>query len=209
MPKRTDIKSILIIGAGPFTPSPRRGEGLGEGARRSGLTSNAEPPHPVGCADSTSPRRGEVNRAVAGHEQLLTDCLQDTLGVLKHIVVPEADHAIAERFHGLGARGVRFRRVLASIQFDDQVLVSAGEVSDVRADRELADEFGTFETAAAQIVPKAILGVGRLVPQLARDGRQPFFRQGRTPSSQPSPRLGEGAIRRRGTKVQGSFLVNA
>jgi len=27
MPKRTDISSILIIGAGPFTPSPRRGEG--------------------------------------------------------------------------------------------------------------------------------------------------------------------------------------
>jgi hypothetical protein len=64
MPKRTDISSMLIIGAGAIvigqaaeldysgtqdaaiTPSPQRGEGWGEGARRLRVISTAAHPRP-------------------------------------------------------------------------------------------------------------------------------------------------------------------
>jgi hypothetical protein len=58
MPKGTDIQSNLIIGA--FTPSPRRGEGSGEGARRSRVFSGVEAPHPVGGGGTTTDPPGAV-----------------------------------------------------------------------------------------------------------------------------------------------------
>jgi hypothetical protein len=148
-------------------------------------------------------------RVIACQQNLMADRLQDPLGVLQDVVVPEADDAIAERFEDLRAGSVRFGRMLSSVDLNREAQWSAGEVGDKRANRKLADELRAFEAAAAQIVPKSVLGIGAGAPELSRNGRQSLFRQTRTPSSQPSPRRGEGAIRRSGTKVQGSFLVNA
>ena len=181
------------------SPSPRRGEGWGEGARRLFIKT----PYTLTLP---SPSR---ERVIACQQNLMADRFQDALGVLEHVVVPDADDAIAERFDYLGSGSVRFGRMLPAVDLNREAQSSAGEVGDMRANRKLADELRAFEPATSQIVPKSVLGIGAGAPELSRNGRQSLFRQTRTPSSQPSPRRGEGAIRRSGTKVQGSSFVNA
>jgi hypothetical protein len=148
-------------------------------------------------------------RVVSGQRNLAADHLENAVRIFEDVVVPEADDAIAEGFDHMRARSIDISRMLSSVELDREAQASAGEVGDMRANGKLADEFRAFEPAASQIVPKSVLGIGALSAQFSRNGRQMLFRQARTPSSQPSPRGGEGAIRRRGTKVQGSSFVNA
>jgi hypothetical protein len=198
MPKRTDILR--------YSPSPRRGEdgarsASGEGARlfRIGRTPSPNP-LPVGERDLET---------ATGEEQFTADDFQDAFGVGEHIVVPKADHSIAERLDDLGAWSVGFGRVLAAVEFDGEVQIAAGEIRDEAADRELAEELSVFEAAGAEVIPEPVFGVRASAAEVTCDGRQALFCQGRTPSPQPSPRRGEGAIRRLTNTAHGSSAVNA
>src|SRR4051812_45779880 len=168
MPRRTDISSILIIGA-RLAPSPRRGEGWGEGARRRRLTTDAVHPHP------TLSLKGEgidLFRPVSRQEQLLSDRFQHAIGVGEDIVVPEAEDPVAVFFDDLGAGGVPLRIMLAPVEFESQSRRSAGEVRDVAIDLELADEILPFESAGAKIIPEALFGFGLVASEAACDRSQ-------------------------------------
>jgi len=49
-------------------------------------------------------------------------------------------------------------RVLAAINLDDEPLLAADEIDDVRSDRLLTDEFVTHQGARAQAIPETQLG---------------------------------------------------
>jgi hypothetical protein len=139
-------------------------------------------------------------RAISHQENVAAYHVENALRVLQHVVVPEADYAVAERFDDFGTRSVDFRRVLTSVQLDCETEVTTSEICNEAADGKLADELGTFEAAAAQVVPETVFGISAVAPQFACDRRHSLFRQWRAPSSQPSPRGGEGvrsATRRR------------
>ena len=191
-----------------ITPSPRRGEdgarrAPGEGVRPVRLI--AEPPHP---SPLPAGERGLVATATSD-QQLLPDRFKNAVSVLKHVVVPKAQHTIAEGFDDFGSRSIGFGRMLASIELDGEVSVAAGEIRDMGADRELADEFSAFELPGPKVTPEPLFGVGRISPELSRDRCQALLRQCRTPSPQPSARRGEGAVRHVPNRVQGSAPVNA
>ena len=83
-------------------------------------------------------------------------------------------------------------KMLAAIKLNRKAEFTAGEIGDVGTDLELADELGAFELARAQIVPKPVFSIGASAAQGTCRSRESLFRQGRTPSPQPSPRRGEG-----------------
>lgn len=82
MPRRTSISSMFIICAGA-TPSPRRGGGWSEGARRSALF-----------------------RAVSRVRKLLTDCFENGVRVGEHVTVPEAKDSVAIFLDKGGSLGI-------------------------------------------------------------------------------------------------------
>ena len=96
----------------------------------------------------------------------LGDALRDTVQILQHLVVPEAQHTPAVAGH-VGVAGGIGRAVLGAVDLDDEPGCDAGEVGDVGRDRMLAAEMGAFELAGAQDGPEAILGLGGLAPELA------------------------------------------
>lgn len=146
-------------------------------------------------ADFPSPRWGEgVLSAPSRKQQLLADGLKDALGVFQDVVVSEAEDAVAEVFDRCGSVPVDILIVLAAVEFDHEMRVAAGEVGDVLSNRELADELGVFELATAEVVPETLLGVGGCATEFTRNRRQAFFRQRCSPSPQPSPHWGEGAL---------------
>jgi len=71
--------------------------------------------------------------------------LSDAFGILVHFVVPEADHGpsiLREELRALLVIGGVY--MLAAIDFDDQLRLTAGEIGGLRIDRELACEFGAI-----------------------------------------------------------------
>ena len=197
-------------GRGTYFPSPRRGEGWGEGERASASFggwrsfADVEAPHPA-----LSPSGRGLFGAVTGDEQFLADRLKHALRIFQHVVVPEAEHSVAERVDDPRARRVCFGRMLTAIELDGDMRVATSEVRDEAADWKLTDELGSFKAAAPQMVPESVLGVGRSSSEIARDRSQSLFGQRRTPSSQPSPRWGEGVCRHASTSRYESFAVNA
>ncbi len=175
------------------TPSPRRGEGWGEGARRFRMrgVSLTQPSPRWGEGFSSRGHLASV-RSVKAEQQFLADALDHCVGVVQHVVVPEADDAVAEALERARALRVDLRAMLATVDLDDEVRGAAGEVGDVRSDRELEDELGAFELARAEVVPEALFCVGALAPEFAGNGGEALFRQRRSPSPPPSPRRGEG-----------------
>jgi len=72
----------------------------------------------------------------------LSNALEHTVGIRERFIVPETKHAVAE---ALQARGtlrivVSARRMLPTVELDDQLPLPAAEVDDVGADRDLARE---------------------------------------------------------------------
>lgn len=84
-------------------------------------------------------------------------------------MVPQADHAPALRFEERRAQRVARPRfeVLASVEFDDQAGLDAGEVDGVRADGMLATELQPAQASVAQVEPQGAFGVGAVATQLA------------------------------------------
>lgn len=175
-------------------PSPRRGEGgarsaSGEGVRRLRICRTPSPnPLPAG---------ERALEAVTREEQFLADGFEDSFGVLQDVIVPETDDAVAKGFDDRCARHVDGFAMLSTVQFNRKMRVAAGEVRYVWANRKLPDEFGAFQLAGAEVAPEALLGVRASDAQFSCNWRQAFFRQRRSPSPQPSPRRGEGAIAER------------
>ncbi len=161
--KRTNISPILIPGAGS-TPSPRRGEGWGEGARRSALL-----------------------WSVSSEEDLVPDRLQHAVGVGEHVVVPEPQDTVAVILDDRRPRSVPLDAVLPAVELDRQLSRAAGEVGDEIVDLELTDELLAFEPSAAEVVPQAALRLGLGCAQLAGDRRQAVSSQLSTPSPNPLP----------------------
>jgi hypothetical protein len=58
--------------------------------------------------------------------------------------------------------------MLAAIDFDDQMVFEAGEVSDVLPDRHLPLELQTRHSAVAKLVPELPLGIGEVAAEPTR-----------------------------------------
>ena len=75
-----------------FIPSPRRGEGWGEGARRRALIGTVKPEH-----------------------QFVADDRENPFGVLKHLIVPKADHPMAKALNCARSVGIGGVRMLSAV----------------------------------------------------------------------------------------------
>jgi hypothetical protein len=74
--------------------------------------------------------------------QRIEDCEQHTLAVRQHIVIPEAQDAVAFTRETRIPLGVSFAfRVLAAVDLDNELPLAAYKISDERADCFLTNEF--------------------------------------------------------------------
>ena len=75
----------------------------------------------------------------APHRKSFCDALDDTLQRLFNLAIPKPNNFEAQLLQISSSRhiGLRFR-MLASVDFDDQLKVDAKEVSEIRAERRLA-----------------------------------------------------------------------
>ncbi len=127
------------------TPSPRRGEGWGEGAPalRNSL---------------------DVMPTVGAEQNFLADHFQDAIEIAGDICIPEADDAVAEALDCFRARGICgdavVGAVLAAVKFDDEFQTARTKIGDVTSDHFLAHEFGVFDLAVAQALPEFAFNVG-------------------------------------------------
>jgi hypothetical protein len=110
---------------------------------------------------------------VRGIERLLFErqenCFENTVHVLEHIVVPEAQDEIAKRFQD--ARAIRIRhagRVLATVELDNELCVGAKEIDHKPIDWDLPLEFPSIEPPIAQAEPQLALGIGLIPTQTPR-----------------------------------------
>jgi hypothetical protein len=165
MPKRTDISSILVIGAGP-TPSSRRGEGWGEGTLR-------WEPSSVG--------------SIARYQEIVSYRCEDAIGVGEHVSIPETENAVAIFFDDRCSSGVARGVMLSAIQLDCQPGSPTGEIGSITVNLELADEFLALELARTEVALEVLFGVGLIGAQSARDWRQALPSQLSTPSPNPLP----------------------
>jgi hypothetical protein len=90
---------------------------------------------------------------------------------LQHVVIPEAQDAIALRFKKPGPRSVRLQsfRVLPAIHFDNQLRAVTGEIDDVGTDPHLPPKMHTRRREMMAQVPSQFpLRVCRLRTHLGR-----------------------------------------
>lgn len=138
-----------------------------------------------------------MSSAVAGYVQRLLYFDQHAVEVTQHLVVPEAEHGVAMRFDQLRSGDIGGVAVmLAAVELHHQSRGAAGEVRDVGADRVLEDELPAVQLPVAQCVPQALLRVGAVAAELARDGGQSFLTHVGPPSPNPLPQ-GRGLSRAR------------
>jgi hypothetical protein len=95
---------------------------------------------------------------------VLAHYLQHTIGVLRHVIVPESDHAKALRPEPCGPPCIGGGRdcVLAAIYLHYESLLEAEKVDDVRVDRSLMAKLAAVELAAAQPRPELSLCIGQV-----------------------------------------------
>ena len=129
--------------------------------------------------------QGKGRSGVACDFYLARDSRENAVGVLKDVVVPEADDAVTLRLHMRGTRGVGMCEVLAAVAFDCDAKRSASEVHDEISDLVLADKLRAAELAAAKVRPQALFGIGRTVAQFARHAGQSLLHHRRTPIRYP------------------------
>ena len=131
--------------------------------------------------------QGKGRSGVACDFYLARDGRENAVGVLKDVVVPEADDAVTVRLDMRGTRGVGMCGMLAAVAFDCDTKRSASEVHDEISDLVLADELGAVKLAAAKVRPQTLFGIGRTVAQFARHAGQSLLRHRRTPIPNPFP----------------------
>jgi hypothetical protein len=94
----------------------------------------------------------------------LEDRLDDIIEPLHHVDVPEAQNAIAGRSQEIITPLIvgHLLSVLAAVEFNDELAIERGKVTDIEADLMLAAEFEAGELPPPEATPKKALGV-RLV----------------------------------------------
>jgi hypothetical protein len=81
--------------------------------------------------------------------------LENTINVLQHVVVPEAQHAVAVCFHGSLALCIRSRScsVLPAVNLHDDAMCMAGEIRKIAIDANLAAEMSAGSREPVAQVP--------------------------------------------------------
>ncbi len=140
MPKRTDIESILIIGAGPSSLLPL----------------------PAGERVGVRGRRGSS-------AQVGTEPLENAVQIVEDLVVPDADDRVSGGSKiGVTDPIPHAFRVLSAIDLDDQPCFLADEIDDVWADRHLSAELPSREPSISHGEPEFPFGIGHGAPHGAR-----------------------------------------
>jgi hypothetical protein len=85
----------------------------------------------------------------------LLNRLQYAFGIFEHVIVPESNDTIAARFEPAGSLVIPLlvRRVLATIDLDDELRGGAEEIDNVGADRLLSSKTKAIELSASQPHP--------------------------------------------------------
>ena len=101
-----------------------------------------------------------------GRRNLSGDRGNDAVEIFEHLIVPEAQDAIAFAVQEAGAHLILREplRMLAAIDLDDQLRTMRSEVGDIRAKGHLAPELGGGK-ALAKRTPQALLRAGRIPAQ--------------------------------------------
>lgn len=107
---------------------------------------------------------GRVGVAVA---QRRGDGRVHAVRIAKHIVIPEADHAVAFRLDQARALRINGVVMLAAVALDHQPRAMACKVGNVVPQRHLATE-PRLGKGFAQQPPHDLLGVGRIGPERSR-----------------------------------------
>src|SRR5947209_3399885 len=85
-------------------------------------------------------------------------------GILQKIVIPVAQHPVASVREPLAACGIFcIVRMLAAINFDNDLLFVTNEIGDEGANRDLPPEFDALQLPRSQQPRKLFLGVSRNV----------------------------------------------
>jgi hypothetical protein len=90
------------------------------------------------------------------------DRFEHAVEILDDIVVPEAQDAESRLLQQARATPIFLgsRRVLATVQLDDELLLMANEIGCEAEDRFLSTELRVVELAIAQAAPQQFLNVG-------------------------------------------------
>lgn len=183
MPYRIPLNSDELR---PPSPWGRVGDG-GSAVSGRGFISAGEHPSPA-------PFPLGKGSLVARNRNLLCNHLQHPVDIRQHLIVPEADHAVAVGFDN--SRAVRVSLafgMLPAIELDDDPQTSAGEVCDEIAYRKLPRELHSLKIAVAQMQPQLLFRFGRFLAQFAREAGQSLFRHRGKPIPNPFPQ-GKGLI---------------
>ena len=86
--------------------------------------------------------------------QSITDGRENTLGLLQHLVVPEAEDCVAFALQPGSSPRVSFSSVLPTVDFDDELPVEADEIDDVRTDRVLPPDLCADGHTVSQMLPE-------------------------------------------------------
>ncbi len=112
----------------------------------------------AGSLSPQGPRRGERD-GVRGSQSIRCDrvqyLFQNTVSVLKHIVIPESQHEVPHGFQGFGSVCIALSilGMLATIDLDDELRVGADKVDDESIDWDLPLELQASEPAITQTIP--------------------------------------------------------
>jgi hypothetical protein len=94
----------------------------------------------------------------------VTECfcnpLQDRFDIVHHFIIPEAQYPITLLYQKSGPSSIRFllRSMLSTIQFYDQAMLRAAEVSDEATDGMLSTKFWVTQSSVAKVCPQPALG---------------------------------------------------
>jgi len=87
----------------------------------------------------------------------------DSVRVAEHIIVPEAQHAIALNFNQSGSRGIARRTVLAAVNLDHEPRAMTREIGNEAADWDLSAKSG-LRKGFSQQAPHRHFGIGGAAP---------------------------------------------
>ncbi len=126
-------------------------------------------------AESSPPPLG--GRSVAalrdregGGAQRLNDNQQHPFGIAQHLIVPEANHAIALGLEP-NSTNLAVLGMLSPIDLDNQPGLGTEEVGYIGTDRVLPPEASATNLLAPQMVPQMPLGIGEIEAQMAGEWR--------------------------------------
>jgi hypothetical protein len=109
---------------------------------------------------------GGQGRGFLGIVQCAPNYFKHGIGVGKHIMIPEPNYAIAFGFKPCIAIGIVFLVVfvvvLTAIDLNQQALLQAGEVNDMRTYRNLAAKLVTAKLLVLQLCPQSDFGFGHV-----------------------------------------------